>query len=115
MIYNALLATVEHPTAEILYARLKSDNPELSLGTVYRNLNLLVDEGMAIKMDFASARYDATVKPHPHFICSKCGCVLDVVLDYDISLDEAAERLGYKVTEHQLLFCGICPNCQSGK
>ena len=58
LIYNALLESAHHPTAEELYNLLKPTAPSLSLGTVYRNLNLLVEEGRAVRLPFATNRYD---------------------------------------------------------
>ena len=90
LIYEALMHTDQHPTAEMVYQWLKPTNPNLSLGTVYRNLNLLVDEGAAVRMAFPVERYDANVEPHPHFRCEVCGGVFDLDLPYDKGLDEKA-------------------------
>ena len=72
LIYQALCATEEHPTADMVYQWLKPENPNLSLATVYRNLNLLADEGIITRMPFPVERYDAETKPHPHLRCHKC-------------------------------------------
>lgn len=73
LIYQCLLHTDQHPTAEMIYSWLKPENPNLSLGTVYRNLNLLSEEGIIVRMPFPVERYDAVKEPHPHFRCRKCG------------------------------------------
>lgn len=71
LIYAALKGTDQHPTAEMIYQWLKPENPNLSLGTVYRNLNLLADEGAIARMAFPVERYDAETRPHPHFCCQR--------------------------------------------
>ena len=113
LIYEALMHTDQHPTAEMVYQWLKPTNPNLSLGTVYRNLNLLVDEGAAVRMAFPVERYDANVEPHPHFRCEKCGGVFDLDLPYDKGLDEKALLAsGHDIRSHELIFHGICENCK---
>ena len=87
LIYQALCQTDEHPTAEMVYRWLKPENPALSLGTVYRNLNLLADEGVIRRMAFPVERYDAKTAPHPHFCCDQCGGVYDLELPYDPELE----------------------------
>lgn len=112
LIFETLKGTTEHPTAEMIYQWLKPENPNLSLGTVYRNLNLLADEGAIIRMAFPVERYDANTVPHPHFRCGACGCVYDLDLPYDDGLDERALRAsGHRVTGHELIFHGTCAAC----
>ena len=111
LIYQALCSTKEHPTADMVYQRLKPENPSLSLGTVYRNLNLLADEGIIARMPFPVERYDADTTPHPHFQCLRCGVVSDLDLPYDAALDEQVSALGHEVDHHSVLFTGICVNC----
>lgn len=111
LIYQALCGTTEHPTADMVYQWLKPENPNLSLGTVYRNLNLLADEGTIIRMPFPVERYDANVKPHPHFRCRCCGAVSDLDLPYDSALDAQVNALGHQVEQHSVLFSGVCINC----
>ena len=79
-ILEALRHTDEHPSAEMLYSRLKGEFPDLSLGTVYRNLAMFVADGDAVSVGSVGGqeRYDAVTAPHAHFICSCCGRVLDV-------------------------------------
>lgn len=113
LIHNQLMATDQHPTAEMLYQWLKPDNPNLSLGTVYRNLNLLADEGAITRMAFPVERYDANTMPHPHFQCRGCGNVYDLEgLPYDGALDAAAAQAsGHLVDRHELIFSGTCVRC----
>jgi Fur family peroxide stress response transcriptional regulator len=115
LIYEAVKGTKEHPTAEMVYHWLKPANPNLSLGTVYRNLNLLAEEGYLMRMPFPVERYDADTAPHSHFRCKACGRVFDLDLPYDPELDSAAlaAQPGFQIQEHSLLFSGLCPDCQS--
>ena len=113
LIYEALMHTDQHPTAEMVYQWLKPTNPNLSLGTVYRNLNLRVDEGAAVRMAVPVERYDANVEPHPHFRCEACGGVFDLDLPYDRKLDEQALLAsGHDIRAHELIFHGLCVNCK---
>ena len=113
LIYQCLMDTREHPTAEMLYHWLKPENPSLSLGTVYRNLNLLADEGLITRMPFPIERYDANTRPHSHFRCRKCGAVYDLEgVEYDAALNEKVGVLsGHQVDRHDLVFSGICTHC----
>ena len=113
LIYEAVRDTSEHPTAETVYRWLKPDNPALSLGTVYRNLNQLADDGSLLRLPFPVERFDANTAPHPHFRCRKCGRVYDLeVLGYDPSLDKIVEKKsGHRIERHELLFTGVCLGC----
>jgi len=116
LIYHCVKESCEHPTAEMVYRQLKPDYPNLSMGTVYRNLNLLADEGMLTRMPFTVERYDATTELHSHFRCSRCERVMDLVQPYDPALDELAQKeSGYQITGHMLIFDGICPDCLKGQ
>ena len=112
LIFETLKGTDRHPTAEMVYQWLKPENPALSLGTVYRNLNLLADEGAITRMAFPVERYDANTQPHPHFRCSCCGEVYDLPLPYESELDlHAEEKSAPKVDRHELIFSGVCCHC----
>ncbi|WP_251447147.1 Fur family transcriptional regulator [Vermiculatibacterium agrestimuris] len=113
LIYQAVCGSKEHPTAEMVYQWLKHANPNLSLGTVYRNLNLLAEEGVLIRMPFPVERYDAEVRPHSHFRCKRCGRVFDLEVPYDAQIDvQAAQVKGFQIESHDLTFTGFCPDCQ---
>ena len=115
-IYDYLRSATDHPTAEMIYAALKPDIPELSLGTVYRNLAVLADEGQIIsvgKVD-GQERYDARTEPHAHFVCRGCRSVLDVFLPDVVSAlyGEVDARLGYLTEGHTLTLHGLCDRCR---
>ncbi len=115
LIYEAVKRSDAHPTAEMVYQWLKGDNPHLSLGTVYRNLNLLAEEGRLCRMPFPVERYDACTQPHTHLRCEKCGKVADLWLDYDPDMDAAAAALRpeAEIRRHDLVFYGLCADCRS--
>ena len=111
-IYQAVLESRDHPTAEMVYQQLKPELPRLSLGTVYRNLQQLAREGRLAELDGPAARYDAVTRPHTHFRCRACGALMDLeTVPYDETLDRAAAAQGYAVAGHSLVFTGCCPRC----
>lgn len=113
LIYEAVRGTDQHPTAEMVYQWLKPTNPNLSLGTVYRNLNLLADDGVLLRLPFSVERYDADTSDHAHLQCRCCGGVSDVYLPEGEALDQAAAQLlpACKIERHELIFHGLCPSC----
>lgn len=115
LIYDTVRASRAHPTAEMVYTALKEKHPNLSLGTVYRNLHLLSAEGRLRRMPFPVERFDGDLHPHNHFCCERCGKVTDMALPYDPQLDRAArEELG-AVSHHATVFYGLCPACERAR
>ena len=107
-----LLRSVDsHPSADWIYQKLKPEFPDLSLGTVYRNLQQMAEDGRLMELDGPVTRFDATVQPHTHLRCSRCGCVADGDLAYDLGLDQETIAQGWQITGHDLMFRGICPAC----
>lgn len=107
-----------HPTAEWLYTELKKEFPNISLATVYRNLNLLAETGEIIRLDVGTGteHFDATAKTHYHFICRQCHAVSDLEIPVMTELNQAAEKNNpIHVENHSLLFYGVCENCHCGK
>ena len=111
-----LASTKEHPTADIVYMHVKEDYPNISLGTVYRNLNLLTDIGEALKITTPDGadRFDGCVKPHNHFFCTECRRVLD--LDLDMKEIEqmnkaAATNFDGIIESSNTIFYGKCGDC----
>lgn len=115
-ILEALCATKEHPTAEMLYQQLKADYPELSLGTVYRNLGVLAEEGLAVSVCRVAGqeRYDADTAPHAHFVCRRCRKVMDMELPRAVrdSCRELDREYGFAAEECSLTIRGLCSSCR---
>ena len=114
-IINTLKARKDHPTAEQIYAALKTEMPKLSLGTVYRNLSLLEETGAVAKVSVVgnTERYDGNINEHYHFSCTECGAVSDVDIPIMQDVDSLVEKeIGADVRSHSLIFYGICEKCK---
>lgn len=111
-IYECLRNTTTHPSAEWVYAQLKPTIPDLSLGTVYRNLRTFREEGKLISVGVVNGleRFDARTSPHAHFVCRRCSAVLDVdsiALPEHLSLElDCGEAEDYTLT-----LSGLCRDC----
>jgi Fur family transcriptional regulator, peroxide stress response regulator len=104
-----------HPTAEWVYCEVKKAIPGISLGTVYRNLGLLADQGELCTLEGAGgvSRYDGCTASHYHFRCERCGVVIDVDEPVDLEIDRrVSARSGLKVRGHTLEFRGLCLECE---
>ncbi|MFP4377768.1 MAG: Fur family transcriptional regulator [Spirochaetales bacterium] len=102
-----------HPTALELYDQVKRTFPSASLGNVYRNLNILVEQGLIRRLGSGSTfdRFEAGHEAHAHWVCTQCGAIRDLELP---KLTEVAERvasLGGTATEFRLNVYGLCPDC----
>ena len=109
-----LNSTKMHPTADTVYMNVKEEYPNISLGTVYRNLNLLADLGEAIKITtpYGGDRFDGCTTPHYHFCCTKCGSVIDLDLEELHFVNEAANQNFDGIIEnHTMMFYGTCGAC----
>jgi len=109
-ILECVRSTDSHPSAEWVYAQLKPQIPDLSLGTVYRNLSMFKEEGLISTMGVidGNERFERNTEPHTHFICNHCSAVIDVEeLDPPLHLGQAI-RCG-KVDNCILTFTGTCP------
>jgi Fe2+ or Zn2+ uptake regulation protein len=118
VILEELQKVKEHPTAASLYAIVRRRMPKISLGTVYRNLELLNQMGMVQKLDFsgAEARYDGNVEDHDHLRCVRCMRVDDAP-GPPLALAGGGKEDwgGYKVLGHRLEVFGVCPKCSRRK
>lgn len=104
-----------HPTADDVYEAVRRRLPHVSLGTVYRNLDVLARSRAVIRIAaFESpCRFDANVSPHHHITCTECGRVADVMdLPGDFLIEPPENLSGYNVVGHRLEFMGVCPECQ---
>ncbi len=116
---EAILAVIRgtstHPSAEWIYHQLRPTHPDLSLGTVYRNLTFFQENGQvqSVGVVRGQERFDAIVTPHSHFICNCCGTVLDLPdIRPEADLERAVStQYGFAVKRCELTFYGLCPEC----
>lgn len=109
-----LMSTKEHPTADMVYMHIREQNPNISLGTVYRNLNLLTELGEIRKLTCGdgSDRFDATTEQHYHVLCRSCNQIFDVEIEPIQGINEAAENaFEGQIDGHSILFFGTCKEC----
>ena len=109
-----LRSTDTHPTANWLFGRLKKEFPNLSMGTVYRNIGILVHQGLISRIAFGSTfdRLDANTGDHYHFICEKCNAIIDLKLPLVRGLEkQVPASAGFEVHRHAVEFYGLCPRC----
>ena len=104
----------DHPTADVIYERVKEQFPNISLGTVYRNLAALCESGeiLSINVGDGQEHYDGDNKTHLHLHCKTCGSINDLSLDFD-PLSEMAEETGFKPETSVYLLCGTCKKCKN--
>ncbi len=113
MILNNLCSRTDHPTADELYINLKEELPNLSLGTLYRNLAMLSENGTILKFHCGTAdRFDGNNNLHYHLICEKCNRLYDLDHSPLTELDSMFAA-GYKgkINSHLLVFYGLCESC----
>ena len=114
-ILEYLRCTNAHPSAETVYTDLKAQIPDLSMGTVYRNLNLFRQQGLVTSVATVKGveRFDANTDPHVHFICSDCDAVIDLhAMQVPQALCTSAEACtGGSISGCQLSFTGRCADC----
>ena len=113
-IKSFLIGRKDHPTADTVYMHVRQQYPNISLGTVYRNLTLLSDIGEIARLNVGDGvdRFDADTSPHQHIVCSTCGCVQDIFLpDTDKIIDFASNYYNGVITNQILHFRGICSDC----
>ena len=116
-ILQAIRSTSAHPSAEWIYQTLKPDHPDLSLGTVYRNLLFFQQQGTIQSVGVVNGQehFDWDTRPHSHFVCHSCGAILDLhTIDVDKQTDQAvSSQYGFVVDRHELTFYGVCKDCQT--
>lgn len=118
IVYEAVMARCDHPSADDIYQDVYKKDSKISKGTVYRNLNTLSESGDITHVKVPGAdRYDGRLDRHYHIMCTECGRVFDVPMEYQEEYDSTiSERTGFVIDKHLMLFEGICPDCQrSGK
>ena len=115
-ILEKLQSTKAHPTAEWIYQELKSEYPEISLATVYRNLRMFQESGEIASVGTVKGqeRFDATTDCHGHFICESCDAVIDIDIDFGAgaTYQAVADNIGAEIASHNVMFFGKCGKCK---
>ncbi|HAV23465.1 MAG: transcriptional repressor [Ignavibacteria bacterium GWA2_55_11] len=115
-IFHVLKRTRSHPTAEWVFDQVREEMPKISLGTVYRNLHVLKEQGKIQELDFGEGikRYDAFLGEHYHFVCEMCGTVQDLEVPrlQDVNA-RVQEIVPERIRSHRLDFFGTCTKCSS--
>ena len=116
-ILRLMRTTKCHPSADWIYQQLKDEYPNLSLGTVYRNLNQLSEQRIIRRVGVINGqeRFDSDTYPHAHFVCNCCGAVLDLP-DYAPSrqyVQSLSEQYGFMVEGHEFNLRGLCKDCKN--
>ena len=114
LILETVQRSDDHPTADTIYTRVRAQDPKVSLGTVYRNLNLLADIGEALRIPTPDGgdRFDARTNPHYHFYCKCCKRMIDMDFDHMDKINQlASESFDGQIESHTMLFYGICGDC----
>ena len=105
-----------HPSADEVYEMVRKHLPRISLGTVYRNLEILSQNGEIQKLELGCTlkRFDGIAKNHYHIRCLECDRVVDAPADFDVTVNhDLKNATDFKIMGHKLEFIGICPNCQN--
>lgn len=115
VILEEVKGVTTHPTADEVYEMVRHRLPHVSLGTVYRNLELLAGCGLIRQLEFAGSqrRFDGDTSDHHHVRCARCGRVDDIRGHLPCRVEEAfGPETGYRITGHRLEIMGMCPGCQ---
>jgi Fur family ferric uptake transcriptional regulator len=107
-----------HPTADEVYGMARRRLPRISLGTVYRNLEILSECGMIQKLELGGTqkRFEGNVRNHYHVRCIRCGCMKDAPMEPLTSIENAIRRVSdYEIIGTRLEFIGVCPQCKGGQ
>lgn len=113
-----LMHTTTHPTADTVYTSVRNEFPNISLGTVYRNLNLLseIGEAMKITTPYGGDRFDGNPVPHYHVCCTSCGNVYDLDMELLSKVNVLAQDVwDGEIEAHDIMFYGTCRGCLNKK
>jgi Fur family transcriptional regulator, peroxide stress response regulator len=116
IILDVLRSTKSHPTADWIYEQARKELPDISLGTVYRNLNLLRDMGEIMELNYGStfSRFDGNPHNHYHFACKGCERVFDIEIPLANEMERNVEVIsGFEVDFHRIEFYGSCDECKT--
>ena len=114
-ILKVLKGTTSHPTADWIYSEVRKEIPNVSLGTIYRNLRQLKARGKILKLhiDDVSSRFDYNTKSHCHFRCTKCKQVFDLIVpECSKMIEQLSRQRGLQISSYMVTFSGLCVKCQ---
>ncbi len=112
-ILEELKKDYSHPTADVIYERVRKKLPKISLATVYRNLELMAEEGIIQKLTIESQmHFDGQIESHFHIYCTKCGKIADIWQDIPVKDLLGNLKTDFSIHGYSLVFYGICPECQ---
>jgi Fur family peroxide stress response transcriptional regulator len=116
-IYEILCSTAAHPTADWIYAEARKQIPEISLGTVYRNLQVLREDGKIVELNYGKgqSRFDGNAEPHYHFVCESCGNIYDFACDGPWIDQEVIDSAPGEVRAYRFECYGLCNDCLDKK
>ena len=114
-IKNYLMDRTDHPTADMVYTAIREVYPNISLGTVYRNLGALCDEGVigAISVSGMPDRFEKCINDHGHIVCEKCGKIMDIPTPIAQIKSDIENELGVEITSCSLNAEYICESCKT--
>ena len=113
LVLETVQGGTQHPSAYSVYSRVRRRLPHVSLGTVYRNLRLLVETGLLREsVDPAGTRFDPNTTPHDHFTCVQCRRIYDVARTREVPIGARMSAMGLQVLEHRVEFYGYCRACR---
>lgn len=114
MIFSFLMTRKDHPTADVVYQNIRQNYPNISLGTVYRNLTLLAERGEILRLQVGDGvdHFDGDTSRHCHFVCSDCGAVTDIQLDgLEELFSKAQQEFDGRIDRQSTCFYGVCGKC----
>lgn len=114
LIYDFLMSRNDHPTADVIYQNVRQEHPNISLGTVYRNLTQLTERGEIQRLQVGDGvdHFDADTSRHCHFLCSACGCVTDLrMVCIDDLLAQVRQGFDGRIDRQNICFYGTCHAC----
>lgn len=113
-ILELMRSTKCHPSADWVYHKIREQYPDVSLGTVYRNLNQMTEEGLVKSVGVVNGqeRFDACMEPHAHFVCNHCGAMIDLPnCVSEESIAPLGEKYGFVEQSYEFHIYGLCHDC----
>ena len=116
LVLETVRCNLIHPTARDVYEIVRKKAPDISLGTVYRNLNMLADMGQILRIEVPGEadRFDGRYESHSHAVCSRCGCVMDYSFDFEDLNRHLMDETGFECQDICITVRGLCKNCRNG-